>query len=208
VFPTPALRQVMAALPGARFVNLFGPTETNVCTFHALPEPPSDDLAPVPIGVPLPHAEVTLEAGEMCVAGPGVMLGYWRQPELTAASRVGGRVDSYRTGDMARWRDGVLLFEGRRDQQVKLRGHRIELLGLEAVLNAHPAVREAVALVRGDRLAVFLEPSGVPVAEGELRSFLADRLPPSYQPGSIIWLNTLPRSPNGKADRGALAAIG
>lgn len=207
VFPTPALRAAMAALPGARFANLFGPTETNVCTFHALPGPPADDLAPVPIGVPVPHAGVSLLAGEICVAGPGVMLGYWRRPELTAATRLAGRADSYRTGDLAAWQDGVLLFQGRRDQQVKLRGHRIELLGLEAVLNGHPAVREAVALVRGERIAVYLEPRAEPVAEVGLRAFIAARLPPAYQPGHIIWLNTLPRSPNGKADRGALAAL-
>jgi acyl-coenzyme A synthetase/AMP-(fatty) acid ligase len=205
----------MDALPGARFANLFGPTETNVCTWHALPGPPADDLAPVPIGLPLPHAEVSLRDGELHVAGPGVMLGYWRQPALTEARRVDGRADSYRTGDMAHWQDGVLIFDGRRDQQVKLRGHRIELLGLEAVLNAHPAVSEAVALVRGDRIAVFLEahaaPAGEakwPAGEAELRAHIAARLPPPYQPGSIIWLNALPRSPNGKADRGALAALG
>lgn len=208
VFPTPALRRCMAALPGARFANLFGPTETNVCTWHALPGPPADDAAPVPIGVPLPHAALSLRGGEICVAGPGVMLGYWRRPELTAATRLDGRADSYRTGDMAEWRGAALHFLGRRDQQVKLRGHRIELLGLEAVLNAHPAVREAVALVQGERLAVFLEPRGAPAGEAGLREFLAARLPPAYQPGRIIWLNTIPRSPNGKADRNALAALG
>jgi amino acid adenylation domain-containing protein len=207
VFPTPALRQCMAALPAARFANLFGPTETNVCTWHALPAPPADDLAPVPIGLPLPHAELSLRDGEICVAGPGVMLGYWRRPALTEAGRFDGRADSYRTGDLAEWRDGVLHFLGRRDQQVKLRGHRIELLGLEAVLNAHPAVREAAALVQGGRLSVFLEHHGAPADEAGLRGFLAARLPPAYQPGRIIWLNTMPRSPNGKADRNALAAL-
>ena len=207
VFPTPALRAAMADLPHARFANLFGPTETNVCTFHSLPAPPADDLAPIPIGIPLPHAGITLEDGEICVTGPGVMLGYWRRPDLTAATRLPGRPDSYRTGDTAiRRPDGVLLFTGRKDQQIKLRGHRVELLGLESVLNAHPAVREAIAVARDDRLTVFLEPRTEPADERTMRNHIAASLAPSYQPAKIIWLNPLPRSPTGKADRSALAA--
>ena len=212
VFPTPALRRVMADLPGAVFANLFGPTETNVCLFHRLPGPPSADEDAVPIGIPCPHAGITLsETGEILVTGPGVMLGYWRRPDQTDASRVNGRADSYRTGDIATRRDdGVMMFIGRHDQQVKLRGHRIELLGLEAVLQAHPSVREAVAVISPDarvpdaRLIVFLVARNAAVAETVLRNFIAARLAPSHQPNDIIWLNDLPRSSTGKIDRAAL----
>lgn len=212
VFPTPALRRVMADLPGAAFANLFGPTETNVCLFHRLPGPPGADEDAVPIGIPCPHASITLsETDEILVAGAGVMLGYWRRPSLTEASRVNGRADSYRTGDIASRRgDGVLMFTGRQDQQIKLRGHRIELLGLEAVLRAHPAVREAVAAVSPDaglpdaRLIVFLVAHSAAVTETVLRNFIAARLAPSYQPNDIVWLNDLPRSSTGKTDRAAL----
>ncbi len=207
VFPTPVLRQAMAALPAAGVANLFGPTETNVCTFHRLASPPHDDT-PIPIGIPCPHAGITLSAdGEIGVTGPGVMLGYWRQPALTTASRIDGRPDSYRTGDFATRRpDGALMFNGRRDHLVKLRGHRVELLALEAVLQAHPAIAEAVAVVTGERLAVaIIERS--PIDDAALRNVIAACLVPAYQPGSIIRLNTMPRSSNGKADRGALRVL-
>ena len=208
VFPTPALRRCMHDLPATRFANLFGPTETNVFAFHHLTAPPASDDDPVPIGTPCPHAEVTLsDAGEMLVAGPGVMLGYWQRPDLTAASRVDGRPDSYRTGDHATRRpDGALLFAGRRDHLVKLHGHRVELLGLEAVLQAHPAVAEAVAVVTSDqRLAVFLVERHR-VTDDDLRAAVAARLGPAYRPSIFVRLNAMPRSSNGKADRGELRA--
>ena len=220
VFPTPVLRAVMADLPRARFANLYGPTETNVCTWYRVPDPPTSDFDSVPIGSSCAHCEVTLcdddgrpvaagEAGEICVAGPGVMLGYWRRPDLTAASRVAGRVDSYRTGDLGYRRDdGMLMLMGRRDQQVKVRGHRIELLALEAVLNAHPAVREAVAVATpdaaGGRLIAFLSPRGEAAEAADPRDFIAARLAPYYMPDRFEWLPELPRTANGKADRGAL----
>jgi amino acid adenylation domain-containing protein len=220
VCPTPVLRAVMADLPQAEFANLYGPTETNVCTWYRVPEPPDSDFAALPIGHPCGHCEVTLRhddgrlvgpgaVGEICVSGPGVMLGYWRRPELTAASRIGGRADSYRTGDLGCWRDdGMLMLTGRRDQQVKVRGHRIELLALETVLNAHPAVREAVAVAApdaaGGRLVAFLSPRGEAADSPDPRDFVAARLAPYYMPDSFEWLPELPRTANGKADRSAL----
>jgi len=220
VFPTPVLRGVMDDLPQAEFANLYGPTETNVCTWFRLPTPPVSDFESLPIGRPCAHYEVTLrddagrpvaagEVGEICVAGPGVMLGYWRRPCLTAASRIGGRADSYRTGDLGCWRDdGMLMLMGRRDHQVKVRGHRIELLALETVLNAHPAVSEAVAVAApdsaGGRLVAFLSPRGTRTDAPDPRDFVAARLAPYYMPDRFEWLTELPRTANGKADRSAL----
>jgi len=220
VFPTPVLRGVMADLPRTEFANLYGPTETNVCTWYRVPNPPLSDFESLPIGRPCPHHEVTLrddsgqvvapgEVGEICVAGPGVMLGYWRRPGLTAASRIGSRADSYRTGDLGCWRDdGMLMLMGRRDHQVKVRGHRIELLALETVLNAHPAVSEAVAVAApdaaGGRLVAFLSPRGASTDAPDPRDFVAARLAPYYMPDRFEWLPELPRTANGKADRSAL----
>lgn len=220
VFPVPVLRQVMADLPGVEFANLYGPTETNVCTWYRVPGPLAADVDVLPIGEACAHCDVTLrdfdgvpvafgDTGEICVDGPSVMLGYWQQPALTTATRVAGQPGSYRTGDLGYQRkDGALMLVGRRDQQVKLRGHRIELLALEAALNAHPAVREAIAVATPDEaggvLSVFLAPRDTAVASAELREFLAARLAPYYLPDRFEWLSELPRTDNGKADRSAL----
>lgn len=219
VFPVPVLRQLMADLPQPEYVNLYGPTETNVCTYHWLPARPPE-TASLPIGKPCEHLTVTLrdaalrkvgagEIGEICVEGPAVMRGYWRRPTESRASRLPGRDDSYRTGDYGRRRsDGEIMFAGRRDHQVKLRGQRIELLALEAVLNAHPAVGEAAALAlpdeAGGRLAAFLVGRCGTVPEAEIRRFVAERLPVCYQPDRFDWLPELPRTATGKCDRAAL----
>ncbi len=220
VFPVPALRRLMTDLPGAQYVNLYGPTETNVCTWHRLASPPESDLAAVPIGLQCDHYEVSIrdetgqtlpdgETGEICVTGPGVMTGYWQQPALTASSRLPGRDASYRTGDFGYRRDdGQLMYSGRRDQQVKSRGQRIELVTLENTLNAHPAVREAVVIpaagVGGTRLLVFATPREAEIDTRILQSFVANHLPAAYVPHRINWLSELPRSFNGKTDRAAL----
>jgi amino acid adenylation domain-containing protein len=223
VFPVPVLRRLMDDLPRASYVNLYGPTETNVATYHKLAAPPSSDLDPIPIGIPCEHLDVIVcdpagdevavgEMGEICVTGPSVMLGYWNRPSLTADTRLRGRTDSYRTGDHG-WRrsDGALMFAGRRDQQVKLRGHRVELLALESALHAHPDVEDAAATVAGnateDALAIFVvRRSGASLSYSDIRGYIAERLPPSYVPDRVEFLSAMPRTANGKCDRRALAA--
>ena len=221
VLPVPVLRQVMADLPDVEFANLYGPTETNVCTWYRVPGPLPAEVGTLPIGQPCAHCDITLrdldgapvaagETGEICVTGPAVMLGYWQKPTLTTAARVAGQAGSYRTGDLGYVRgDGELMLVGRRDQQVKLRGHRIELLALEAALNSHPSVQEAIAVVAQDaaegQLCVFLSPSGSATGTpSELREFLAARLAPYYLPDRFEFVAELPRTANGKADRSAL----
>lgn len=216
VFPTPVLRRLMADLPQPEYANLYGPTETNVCTYHRLPGPPASDLFVVPIGRPCEHLHVSLcdadgspvapgVIGEICVEGPAVMQGYWRRPELTHLARLAQREATYRTGDFASCGGGEIVLAGRRDQQVKVRGHRIELLALEAALNAHPGIREAAALALPDgALAAFLVAEGSPPTAPELRRFVADRLAPSYQPDRFEWVAELPRTATGKCDRVAL----
>ncbi len=218
VFPVPLLRLLMAEVPRPEYVNLYGPTETNVCTYYRLPAVPDSDFEQLPIGWPCEHLEVRImdpagapvrrgETGEICVAGPAVMQGYWGRPAVTSASRLGGRLDSYRTGDYAYDRgDGALIFVGRCDQQVKVRGHRIELVALESVLNGHPRVREAAALFvpearRGGVVIAFLVSQGEPATPDQLRAFIADRLPPQYQPDRMEWISEMPQTANGKCDR-------
>ena len=221
VFPTPVLRRLMASLPAPEYANLYGPTETNVCTYYRLPGPPACDLDPLPIGRACEHLQVDIsdeagarvkdgETGEICVTGPAVMLGYWQRPELTQDSRLPGRMDSYRTGDYGYMReDGMIMFAGRRDQQVKVRGHRIELLALEAALHAHPDVRDAVVLTAPDgpahtALVAFLVPRNGRTDAAAIREFIGKRLPPYYQPDRIDWLDAMPLTPTGKSDRAAL----
>jgi amino acid adenylation domain-containing protein len=219
VFPSPILRRLMLDLPGVEFANLFGPAETNVCAFHRLPEPPGAE-EPVPIGRACDHCELRLldeagrdvaegETGEICVAGPSVMQGYWRRPDATAAARLPDwRPDSYRTGDFAYRRgDGLLMFVGRRDAQVKVRGRRLELLALEGALAAHPQVEAAAALVCGGALVAFLASRRERPALSEIVGFALDRLPPQYAPDEIVWLERLPLLSNGKCDREALRAL-
>ncbi|MBV9772347.1 MAG: amino acid adenylation domain-containing protein, partial [Gemmatimonadetes bacterium] len=206
--------------------NLYGPTETTVwSTTHRVAEggaPPIGEPVdgtrayvldwhgnPVPVGVP----------GELHIGGAGVARGYHRRPELTAdrflpdpfAAGPGAR--AYRTGDRVRRRpDGTLEFLGRADQQVKVRGFRIEPGEIEAALRAHPGVREAVVGVREDasgdrRLVGYVVPApGVTTSAAELRGHLAARLPDYMVPGAIVTLDALPLTPSGKVDRRALPA--
>jgi len=151
-------------------------------------------------------------AGELWIGGAGVAAGYCGDPEQTGErflERDGERW--YRTGDLGRyWPDGTLEFLGRRDQQVKLRGHRIELGEIEAALEAHPDVTDAVALAVDEatrRLVAVVVPGDPSLEPPELRSFLADRLPAYMLPEQILFLEELPLTPNGKVDRAELQRI-
>jgi amino acid adenylation domain-containing protein len=164
-------------------------------------------LRPAGIGVP----------GELCIGGPALARGYLQRPELTAERFVpdpfgaaqGGRL--YLTGDLVRLRpDGDLDFVGRTDHQVKIRGYRIELGEIEAVLAAHPGVAQAVALVRQEggekRLVAYIVAADTEVAAADLREHARKSLPEPMVPAAFVTVPSLPLSPTGKVDRGALAA--
>ena len=212
----------------ARFVNMFGQTETCgiVCTYEVPAEPGNEGI--VPIGVPLDGIEVLVlnedrsvaapgEAGELVVAGPTLGLGYLGLDDVTAQRFVedgegplaGSRY--YRSGDRVRPRaDGVLEFLGRADTQVKVRGHRVELEEVEARLSAHPHVKEAAVVPeqtpdgQTGLVGIVVPSSGATVDAAALRRFVAAALPDYMVPLSIKATEALPRTPNGKLDRGAL----
>ncbi|AUX32071.1 MULTISPECIES: non-ribosomal peptide synthetase [Sorangium] len=225
----PALvRKHVERLPGTRLLNEYGPTEATVwCTARAcLPEDAA--AARVPIGRPAESARIYVldrdlrpaplgAAGEIYVGGLGVARCYARRPDLTAerfcpdpfAGAPGARM--YRTGDRARFRaDGALEFMGRVDDQVKVRGYRVEPAEIEAVIGGSPAVREAVVVARDDgdgaRLYAYLavDPGGP--SDDDLRARIAARLPSYMVPSAFVRLDRLPRTVNGKVDRGALPA--
>ena len=219
VMPVPTLRALMQRLRATEFVNLYGPTETNVCTYHPIEELPAESDTAIPIGLPCEHLDVNVfradgglaevdEVGEICVSGANVSPGYWNDPELSQNSRHAGRKYSYRTGDFGR-RDqsGRLWFHGRRDQQIKFRGHRLELTAIEAHLTSHPNVAQAVVcLLNANDLEASLVALIAPresawPTEESLRQHCADRLPPFAMPSRYIIRNKVPLNSNGKISR-------
>ncbi len=230
VFPVKYLRELMRLAPRARFANLYGPTETNVCTWYDVKRPPADDT-PLPIGVPCCNDEaIVLDeslrpvpgggAGELWVRGATVMQGYWGDPGRSALALqrievAPGITDrAYRTGDIVRCRaDGNLEFLGRRDHQVKTRGYRVELGEIEATLHRHPAVDEAVVVAIPDeeitnRLkAVVVAKPGTAVTGTDLRQHCARTLPRYMVPEAIEFRAALPRTSSGKVDRRALQGL-
>ncbi|MCP5050559.1 MAG: AMP-binding protein, partial [bacterium] len=155
--------------------------------------------------------------GELLIGGHGVARGYLNNPEYTAEKFTvnpyvaGGRL--YKTGDIARWlTHREIDFLGRVDQQVKVRGYRIELEEIEEQLKKHPAVKEAVVLVRevqtGDKYLCAYIAASIEVGAGELREYLAHTLPDYMLPSYFVEIGTIPLTPNGKIDRGALPEPG
>jgi amino acid adenylation domain-containing protein len=228
VFPPKHLARLMAELPHPRYLNWYGPTETNVCTaFEVAARWAEAD--PVPIGKACANTEVFAvtsegcrvsrpgEVGELYVRGPTLMRGYWRQPAQTRESLVpspfGGEYDElvYRTGDLVTLEPaGNYIYLGRTDSMVKLRGYRVELGEVEAALYRHPAIREAAVLLVPDELGGRLRAVVTAVGSGKLshesvldhcRQWL-----PSYMVPEIVEIRErLPRTSSGKLDRAGLA---
>ncbi len=229
VFPPKYLARLMEELPHPRYLNWYGPTETNVCTAFEVPAGWAD-AGPVPIGKACANTEVFAvtadgrrvsgpgEEGELYVRGPSLMRGYWRQPARTGevlvahpfAAEQGELV--YRTGDLVTLEpDGNYAYVGRRDSMVKIRGYRVELGEVEAALYRHPAVREAAVLpvadeLLGSRLRAVITTAG---AAGLSREDVLDHcrrwLPVYMVPDVVEFRDELPRTSTGKVDRAGLA---
>jgi amino acid adenylation domain-containing protein len=221
--------QWAAAAPRVRLLNTYGPTETTIVATEFDVRDPAD-LADVPIGRPVPGAEVFVldrdqqpvpqgVAGELYIGGAGLARGYVGEPAMTAERFVphpfsavpGARL--YRSGDLVCLSsDGTLDFLGRVDAQVKLRGFRVEPGEIESVLASNPLVGQAVVMLREDRpgdrrLVAYVVPApGAAPAAAELRRYLKDRLPEYMVPAAIVALEALPVTSNGKVDRRALPA--
>lgn len=215
----------------AEVANTYGPTEcTDICAFYRMNRANMDDFPFVPLGGPIPNVQLAVVndameacgvgvAGELCVGGSGVGIGYINDPELTRKKFVPnpfGFVQGpllYKTGDQVRWvREGLLEFLGRKDFQVKIRGFRIELHEIEAVLNKHPAVAEAIVVAKNSNGAgagqylkcYFTAGPLAALTTQELREFARKNLPDYMVPQQFERLNAFTLSAHGKVDRNEL----
>jgi len=220
VFPVKHLRALKKLLPHPRYFNLYGPTETNVCTFYEIPPIiPEDRMHPFPIGKACSNYRIGIfdelgkevppgNEGELCASGSGMMIGYWNLPEKTANAFL---IDSsgnkwYKTGDMVfEEPDGNYIYVARRDRMVKKRGYRIELGEIEAGLYRHPAIKEAAVIALqnedGIKIRAFVShhkdsrPSII-----ELKKFCAQNLPTYMVPDLFSFLDFLPKTSTDKID--------
>ena len=229
VFPMKYLRQLAEISTTSELYNLYGPTETNVCTYYKVERERLAALEHLPIGIACANTEcfsVTPEgrlaekgeAGELYVRGPSVTYGYWADPEKTKKMVVPNHFQEnfeekmYRTGDMVTvGDDGNYYFQGRRDSMIKSRGYRIELGEIENALLSHPGVREAAVLAVPDeiignriRAVVSLHLAGS-LGVQELQQYCASRVPKYMIPEMIDLYNELPKTSTGKIDRVKLA---
>ncbi|MDB5317011.1 MAG: ATP-dependent AMP-binding enzyme family protein [Rhodospirillales bacterium] len=216
-------RKLRAYAPSASLLNMYGPTETCIWSTTAVIEAPGDSI---PLGRPIANTVLRIVnaagtpqpayvPGELLIGGAGVALGYWERPDLTRERfvRLDDGTPAYRTGDLVR-RDaaGTLEFLGRIDHQVKLRGHRIELGEVEAVLEQDEAVAQAAVTIRPDaagepRLVAYVtERALLHFDEADCRARMAASLPEIMLPSIIMRLPSMPLTPNGKIDRAALPA--
>jgi natural product biosynthesis luciferase-like monooxygenase protein len=219
--PAP-LAQELREHVGGRLFNMYGPTETTIWSTVAEVSQVGDFVS---LGQPIANTQLSVRtpndaecppliAGELTIGGDGVAAGYWRRPEQTqerfVADPAAGAKRRYRTGDMVRrWPDGTLEFLGRQDNQVKLRGHRMELGEIEAALLRQPGISEAAVVLidhAGDpELAAFIvAAAGQQVEATALLHALGEELPEAMTPRQVVVLNAMPLNTNGKIDRAAL----
>ncbi len=219
VFPIKYLKLLKSLWKHPRYFNLYGPTETNVCTFYEVPQLiPESQNEPVPIGKACPYCEPLVVSetgsevgaggeGELCISGPSVLQGYWNLPENTAKAFLPGRDTRwYRTGDIvAELPDGNYKFLGRRDRMIKKRGYRIELGEIEAALYRHPAIKEAAVLAFPDEENVPIKAfastrNGTKLSIIELKKFCSENLPLYMVPDLFCCLEALPKTSTDKID--------
>ncbi len=221
VFPIRQLNIWRSVLPNARFINLYGPTETTgICCYYEVEKEFAEGDV-LPIGKPFKNTEIILldendkvppagEQGEICIRGTRLTLGYFRNPEKTSEAFVQNPLNDqypeliYRTGDLGKFNEqGELLFLSRKDNQIKHMGHRIELGEIEVVANAHDEISTACCVFDSDRKKIVLFYVGN-ITEIQLMQYLKEKLPRYMIPHTIKQLETMPLTPNGKIDRNLL----
>lgn len=231
VFPTKHLRELMKIWSDKQFSNLYGPTETNVCTYYHVPTLADDFEDTIPIGLACANEEMLVvdsdnnpvasgEVGELLVRGGTVMRGYWGRPDLNEKGfyrrSVFGHYEDvfYRTGDLVLQQpDGNFRYFGRKDRQVKTRGYRVELDEVEVALLSHEDVKEAAVYTVSDgNGSNLIEAAVIPNEDAELtHSLLAkhvgDKLPPYAVPTKIHVMADFPRTSTGKINRRELQAM-
>jgi len=221
VFAVKHLRTLCELLPKPRYYNLYGPTETNVCTYHeVVPPVPPERTTPYPIGKVCSHLQGRVvdehgvdvprgSEGELCIAGPNVMQGYWALPEQTARSFFVSADGSawYRTGDIVTEdADGCYTYKGRRDRMVKRRGYRVELGEIEAGLYRHPNVKEAAVVAFADEqegvsiIAFLSSRDEKPPSLIAIKRFCSENLPLYMIPDKFQWFESLPKTSTDKID--------
>jgi D-alanine--poly(phosphoribitol) ligase subunit 1 len=225
VFPTRHFNYWRRHVPGALFVNLYGPIEITVaCTYyiadHQLPEEEK-----MPVGVPCRNTDILIlneqnqpakpdEQGEICVRGSSLALGYWNNPERTAKGFIQNPLNPhypeliYRTGDLGYWNSrGEIMFLGRRDFQVKHLGYRIELGEIEHAVLQVDGVRNCCVVYNQDKkeITLFYE-CAKELAPAFIRERLLPMLPKYMLPTVFTWMELMPRNPNGKIDRQKLVS--
>jgi len=220
--------QLLARFPQAQVWNMYGPTEATVATTSIqIDSAILEKYSTLPVGRVMPGTKIFIvdensaelsanERGEIIIAGPNVSPGYVGRPDLAARAFFEYRgLRAYKTGDLGRFRDSLLFFEGRIDEQIKLSGYRIELGDVEANLRALPTVRDAVVIPGikdgvAQSLTAFVtllarnETSDFKLAHN-LRGELGERLPVYMLPRKFVFLDAFPMTANGKVDRAALA---
>ena len=224
---TPQLVSFFSGIPTCNLYNQYGPTETHVATALKLDRNPLQWPTLPAIGKPIDHVDIfilgekgnvlsTGEAGEICIGGKNLAEGYINQPGLTAEKFItwrhptAGDLRIYMTGDTGRWLpDGNIEFLGRRDEQVKIRGHRVEPGEIEVILNQQAGIRQAVVIAREDhtgekKLVAYLVSSDGLNDPKALRHSLGAQLPDFMMPSAFIWMDELPKTSSGKVDKKAL----
>ena len=224
VMPNKQLNIWRRALPDAVYANLYGPTETDVCSCYIVDREFSDQ-DPLPIGYARTNMRIVIlredgseaspnELGELCVAGSPMALGYWNNPEETARAFAPNPLTGpwpepmYRTGDLAyKEAGGLIQYVGRKDSQIKLRGNRIELGDVENAARGIPGVARACAVfdAANERIVLFAE-TAEPLTLRKFNLALGELLPKYMLPGKLVCMERLPLNANRKIDRAALRA--
>jgi len=221
VFPIKQFNLWRAALPKARFINLYGPTEvTGICCYYEVDREFSLEES-LPVGRPFKNTEIILldendkepapgEQGEICVRGTSLTLGYYKNPEKTNEAFVQNPLNDmypeliYRTGDLGKYNErGELVFLSRKDFQIKHMGHRIELGEIEVIVNMHPDVKTACCIFDNEKKKIVLYYVGT-VDIKDMAGYIKEKLPRYMVPNVIKQLEQMPLTPNGKINRNLL----